>query len=247
MNQLRRFFIPSSAIVENENIVLSGSEAKHLTTVLRLKKATQVEFFDETGTLYRATLKKAAADAVMAVIDTVHPPAKAANPFPLTLAQGMLKGKKMDLLVQKATELGVEQFSAVITRYCENKGNYARQVERWHRIMIETCKQCKRTTLMHITPVCILEHLNTKKFLHTYVAWEKEGNSVFPENIYKKKGAICLCIGPEGGWHADEINLLMNNGFLPFSLGSNILRGETAAISATAIIRFLTGNLGQKK
>ena len=234
------FFSPHSRV--GDHIELAGPEARHIASVLRLKPGLTVEFFDGQGTVYTAILEKTAKNQVTANITELWQEC-VATPSPLTLAQCLLKGKKMDLLVQKATELGVQAFLPVASRYCENHGDRDHQAERWQRIMIEACKQSHRTAPMTIFPVAPLNQADFSPFSHRLAAWEEERHAALPATFIHKPGGICLLLGPEGGLHAEDLDVLRQRNFTTFSLGPKILRGETAALAAMAIVQYLAGAL----
>jgi 16S rRNA (uracil1498-N3)-methyltransferase len=238
---MRRFFLQQAAI-SAELIVVTGTEARHITSVLRLKSGQAVEFFDGKGSIFSAVLEKTEKNMVTAVITAVRQDGGVAA-SPLTVAQCLLKGKKMDLLIQKATELGVHSFMPVVSRYCENHGDRRHQEERWQRIMIEACKQCHRAAPMRIEPVEFLENTDFSACSHRLAAWEQEQSAALPTPFIEHPGAICLFLGPEGGLHSEDLQILQQQQFATFSLGPRILRGETAALAAMAIIQYLTGTL----
>ena len=149
----------------------------------------------------------------------------------------------MDLLVQKATELGVDAFQPVVSRYCENHGDRVHQEERWRRIMIEACKQSHRTLPMTILPAMTLAQIDFTPFVHRLAAWEEERQAPLPTDFADHPGPICLLLGPEGGLHADDLQTLRRAEFATFSLGPLILRGETAALAAASIVQYLAGAL----
>ncbi|WP_051305868.1 16S rRNA (uracil(1498)-N(3))-methyltransferase [Desulfogranum mediterraneum] len=242
---MRRFFL-SPEMIEDNTIRLKGTEARHMAKVLRLQPGDQVEFFDGSGLIYLATLERVDWDSVIAALEQTRTE-QAQNKAPLTLILGLLKGKKMDLVIQKATELGIERCIPVHSRYCENFRHQERQRERWQRIMIEACKQCRRTTPMTIDPVSDLADLELEGYRHRLLAWEAEQAQVLPRDLTAQPGPVCLCIGPEGGWHPQEVEQLTRAGCRPFSLGPRILRGETAAIAGMAIIQYLSGALSPRQ
>ena len=212
-----------------------------MATVLRLQPGHTVEFFDGQGAVYTAVLKAADRHRVLAEIVQIRREEEQA-PSPLTLAQCLLKGKKMELLVQKATELGVQTFLPLVSRYCENRGERHPE-ERWRRIMIEACKQCHRASPMEIQPVTPLAQADFSGYDHRLVAWEAEQNAPLPTGFIDRPGPICLLLGPEGGLGDVEIAALERHRFAPFSLGTRILRGETAALAAVSIVQYLSGAL----
>ncbi len=237
---MRRFFLPAQSRTDTR-IAITGPEARHIASVLRLRPGQSVEFFDGQGGVYAALLQTTDKNLVTATITETWREGSATK-APLTLAQCLLKGKKMDLLVQKATELGAEAFLPVVSKYCENHGDRDHQGERWQRIMIEACKQSHRTTPMTILPVTPLSQVDFTPFAHCLAAWEGEQQAALP-TTFVDQGAICLLLGPEGGLHAEDLQVLRHWNFATFSLGPRILRGETAALAAMAIVQYHAGAL----
>ncbi len=212
-----------------------------MAMVLRLKPDQQAEFFDGLGGVHTATLVRVEKQQVVAEI-LASREERDTSPAPLTLAQCLLKGKKMDLVVQKATELGVHTFLPLVSRYCENRGE-RNPIERWQRIMIEACKQSHRVTPMRILPVTPLDAADYLPYTHRLVAWEAEQHRSLPTDFLEQPGPICLLLGPEGGIHQEEIAFLQAQHFSSFSLGPRILRGETAALASVSIVQYLCGAL----
>jgi len=238
---VRRFFVHPHAI-DGHIARLDGDEARHLASVLRLRAGAAVELFDATGTVYRGRVLRATPATVEVEIIGRHHAASAASP--ITLAMALIKGRKMDTLVRCATELGVARFIPLRSRYCENRGRRDRQRERWHRIMLQACKQCRRVTPMEIDPVQPLSELDPSGFRHRIMAWEEEAQGAFPAGLATEPGPVCLLIGPEGGFHPDEVARARSRGFIPVSLGPLILTAETAALTAIAITGHLCGWIG---
>ncbi len=238
---MRRFYVDPGAIEDN-TAWLRGSEARHLATVLRLRPGAEAELFDATGVLYRARVRRASPAQVELEILEQRRPAPACSP--ITLAMALLKGKKMDTLVRRATELGVARFIPVLTRYCENHGRWHRQLDRWQRVMIQACKQCRRVTPMEIDPVRSLAELETGQYRHRIMAWEGADQASGFTGL--GPGPVCLLVGPEGGFHPDEVELARSLGFTCVSLGPLVLTAETAAMAAIAIAGHLCGWLGPR-
>ncbi len=236
---MRCFFIDKNALQDNcANI--TGKEARHLATVLRLQSGEKVKLFDGLGTVYLAELTQVSSSNIKALIFEKYTENNLHEPR-LFFAPGLLKGKKMDFLVQKATELGVHEFWPLQTRYTELKGSYQRQQERWQRIMLEACKQCNRPIPMKIEPIKPFSHLAESTCSTKLLLWEGEKEVTFSGAINSKCDSLCLVIGPEGGFHSDEISLATQVGFKTITFGRRILRAETAAISALSISQFLLG------
>lgn len=239
---MRRFFLTGQTSIQNGQLIVEGAEARHISLVLRLQAGEVVEFFDAGGEIWTVRLEQTKKEQTVATIlfnrqETMRSGAA------LCLAQCLLKGKKMDLLVQKATELGVECFLPLRSRYCENHGQRERQEERWQRIMIEACKQCGRTTFMRIAPVSAIAEADFSRFRHRLVAWEGEKEAGLPDTLATEAGAICLLLGPEGGLAPEDMAVLARQNFQAFSLGPLILRAETAALASVSLVRYLSGGL----
>lgn len=239
---MRRFFLTGQACIHNGQLIVAGAEARHISLVLRLQAGEVVEFFDAAGEIWTARLEQTQKERVVASIlfsrkETID------SGSTLCLAQCLLKGKKMDLLVQKATELGVKYFLPLRSRYCENHGQHERQEERWQRIMIEACKQCGRTTFMRIASVTAIAEADFTGFRHRLVAWEEEKEAGLPDALASEPGPICLLLGPEGGLAPEDMIVLARQHFQTFSLGPLILRAETAALASISLVRYLSGGL----
>jgi 16S rRNA (uracil1498-N3)-methyltransferase len=237
---MRRFFIPSSQI-DNGSITLTGPEAHHLATVLRLRAGDEVEFCDGTGMIHAARLEKLGRE-VTAVVLSSHRE-EDTSPLPLTLAQCLLKGKKMDLAVQKATELGVQTLIPVQSRYSvATGGDSARQrarMARWQRIVQAACKQCGRARPMRIMPTTTLPDLFSRPFDYRLCCLETEKELLLQPDFFPAPGQVLLLIGPEGGFHQEEVRQLAESGFTAITLGPLILRAETAAIVGCGLVRHL--------
>jgi 16S rRNA (uracil1498-N3)-methyltransferase len=232
------FFIdPNQAA--GESIVLTGPEAHHLINVLRMAPGQAIELFDGSGLRLMCTITAIKHGTVILQVDqrTVDRPPAA----PLTLAQAMLKGKKMDFLIQKATELGVHSFQPLLTRFCEKKTHNSRQAERWQRIMLEACKQCGRALPMEIREPLPLDRCEFDRESSLLMPWEDEQSRPLSPALLRRDRPVWLLIGPEGGFHDAEAALARKLGFTTVSLGSRILRAETAALACISIVQYLCG------
>jgi 16S rRNA (uracil1498-N3)-methyltransferase len=153
----------------------------------------------------------------------------------------------MDFIVQKATELGVHRLSVLTTRFSEPQSSTERnqkQIARWQRIMLSACKQCKRGQPMELLgPVSPDAIAPPADGLALLLNEAEKTQSFHTLALNRPISSLCLVIGPEGGWHPDEIALLIDQGAHSISLGPLTLRAETAVISALAIGQFLLGSL----
>lgn len=240
---MRRFFVDPQAITA-DTALLSKTESQHIVSALRLQLGETVELFDGTGTVYHGKLQKLSREQVTVRLLSMHNENFEISP-PVFLLQSLLKGKKMDFLVQKSTELGVHTFQPLMTRYSENRGNHQRQHERWQRIMLEACKQCKRTVPMQINPLVKFKQIDLSLFSTKLLVWEDEHQQPIDPKQLANKDSICLLIGPEGGFHEEEVDHARKNGFQTVTLGKRILRAETATLATVAIVQYLLGTLGK--
>ncbi|NLZ17856.1 MAG: 16S rRNA (uracil(1498)-N(3))-methyltransferase [Desulfobulbaceae bacterium] len=245
---MRRFYLsPEFLPVPGQSTIdLVGEQARHLAQVLRLGKGEEVEFFDGLGQILTVRLLAVEPGRISTRVVSRRREAVAAHPQ-LVLVQALLKGNKMDLLVQKANELGVQALLPLVSRFCEKRSSSEAAAARWQRIVIESCKQCQRAVPMQIgsvQPPLLLGETDFSWAGLRLVAWEDERKADLPLNALKENtGPICLLIGPEGGLHTDELSWLQQQDFHAFSLGPRILRAETAAIAAVAIVQYLSGAL----
>jgi 16S rRNA (uracil1498-N3)-methyltransferase len=200
----------------------------------------RAELFDGKGAVVSGEISRISSKEV--VFQILFRTDAADAGVPLTLAQAVLKGKKMDLLIQKATELGVDTFVPVITRYCENSGRAGQQLKRWQRIMLEACKQCRRPIPMQICPPTELQELPLSEGEHKIMPWENEAGTSFSALELGNGQPVLVLIGPEGGFHPAEVAYAEEVGFRTISLGPRILRAETAALAAVVLVQQGAGN-----
>ena len=248
---MRRFFIDPENIT-GSTAVLTGPEARHISTVLRLSTGTAIVLFDGSGSYYEAVLTRISPSRVETKIVAITPHIETgedAHPA-LHLGIGLPKGKKMDLIIQKITELGVTSLYPFHSRYCAAQGKTKDRLSRWQKIAIEACKQCNRPKPLDINPTQDINELLSKDAEKVHdlklIFWEnKEGQKSLREifDPLKKIQSVMTLIGPEGGFSADEVELAIDAGYEPVTMGSRILRVETAAITAVSILQHELGNL----
>lgn len=236
---MRRFLVDPETIADNL-ATLSETESHHIVSVLRLEPGAAVELFDGSGRIYRGVLESVAKRAVSVRItsQTMTIPPSSQH---LVVCQALLKMKKMDFLVQKATEMGVEVFQPLLTRYCSSRACSPRQLERWNRIMLEACKQSGRPQPMVIHPPVESDRLDASGWASKILFWEQEQSISLDAEFINAPGSVGLVFGPEGGFADEEIALFRKAGFHTVSMGRNILRAETAALAGIAIVSFLGG------
>jgi 16S rRNA (uracil1498-N3)-methyltransferase len=167
----------------------------------------------------------------------------------LTLAVALLKGEKFDLVVQKTTELGVSRIIPVTTTRSDVKlrdtSDSDRRVMRWRRLALEACKQSGRARLPIIeSPTPLSSLFETERNEEAKVMFaERSGRGIVDELVGVTPQSMTALVGPEGGWDDDEIALARYSGCYVVTLGGRTLRAETAAITVTALIQHLFGDL----
>ena len=263
--QVHRFFA-SPEVIDNGTIRLTAEESHHLARVLRLREGERVSAFDGLGNEWECEIaaihKSECRLSILKKLETV-----VESPLRLTLAQALVKGEKFDLVVQKATELGVSRILPVITEHCEIRISDERseqRLQRWQRISLGAIKQSGRRRLVEIDqpvrfqqfcrglqgePALIFsekagsEKAGSEKSGSEKSGSEKSGRGLPPLAV--QDSGLTVVIGPEGGWSDDEIDLATSSGLIPVHLGPRILRTETAAITAVTLAQYHYGDLAQ--
>ena len=248
----RRFFAtPDAFDFRTRRVSLATDEARHLREVLRLKIGDRVHVFDGMGREYSAVIEKATRDfAVLEITDEINPKSPE-SPLDLTLAVALLKGDKFDLVVQKATELGVTTITPVVTRFADvrlrDDADSAKRVNRWQRIALEAAKQSGRAALPQINSPIEFANLIASDFerdgLRVMFA-ERDGAALSDLPPADTVRSVTALIGSEGGWADEEIESARSSGWQIVTLGGRILRAETAAIALTGLLQHLYGDLG---
>jgi 16S rRNA (uracil1498-N3)-methyltransferase len=243
-----RFYVPAPPI-ENDLLKIEGNEARHIRRVLRLKAGDEIIIFDGLGKEYEGKIvEEGSSFVVMKVLNIFL--SKRESPLEITLAQSLLKGEKMDYLIQKATELGVKKIIPFLSSRSIpllDKSGRLKRHHRWERIAIEASKQCGRGVVPKIEP---LQHYS--EMLQTtpsnslrLIFWERGGakiKEILERSVEKKK--IWFIIGPEGGFSQEEIEEAKRTGFIPITFGKRILRAETASLCFLSILQYDYGDIG---
>lgn len=244
---MRRFYT-SRALVPGI-VEITGDEAYHMQTVLRLETGDGCILVNDKKQWARAVVTAGAKNTLTLSIDAVEEGAPAA--LELVILQGYLKERKLDDLVRPLSELGVTEFRAVFTERSvpsPDEKRLAGRLERWRKLAVEALKQCRGGALMHVGDV-----LDFKNALETCASCEVklflwEGAEVGLKTVLaarpKASASVAVLLGPEGGFSAREAKLAQEYGFVPVSLGPRILRAQTAALSAAAVVQHVWGDLG---
>ncbi len=234
------------AAAPGAHVALPEHAAHHAREVLRLRPGACVRVFDGNGAEYDATL-----DEVSRRIVSAHlAGAVAAAPesaLHLVLAVSPLKGDRMELVLQKTTELGVAEVWPVVTDRTDAAARPAldgTRVERWERVASGAAEQCGRAVVPRVAGTTTLGALLARPFDGTrIVLLETRGQPPLPTLQLDAARPVLLLVGPAGGFDGSERDLLAAAGFRPASLGPRILRSETAAVAAVAIAQATWGDL----
>lgn len=247
---MRRFYTVDPIVVGQKNVI-NGSNARHIHKVLRLKSGDIITIFDGRGRHYEAEIVTTSTNRVevSAIRPIPSPPEPDVN---ITLAQAMLKGKKMDVLVRQITELGIARWLPFM---CErsvpvpNKKKIQSRIERWEIIVKESLKQCKRGSLTEICPVVSFEAMLTMGQTSDVklIFWENETRPLQDVTANTPAGCktIFVILGPEGGFSETETQKAVSLGYQSVSLGPRVLKAETAALTVCALMQYVFGDLGR--
>ena len=247
---MRRFFVDPNNF-SGSTAFLSGSEAHHIAAVLRLPVGTRITLFDGSGSLYEVLITKISPKKIETTIEAITPYINTdqEQQSRVHLGQALIKGGKMDLTIQKATELGIDVISVFKSTYSAIKSSPENRLDRWNRIALEACKQCNRPKPPELHAAGNLNELlkstREKSYDLKLIFWEEEQQTSL-QDIFQQHDdirSVLLLIGPEGGFSPAEAEQAMLHGCQPVTLGSRILRAETAAIAAISVIQFQLGNL----
>ncbi|MGI8835162.1 MAG: 16S rRNA (uracil(1498)-N(3))-methyltransferase [Pyrinomonadaceae bacterium] len=251
----RRFYAPPTAFDDKRNtVILVADEARHLREVLRLKPGEEVYVFNGEGKEFLSRIKESRRDTAHLRIIREVEPARPESPLQLTLALALLKCEKFDLVVQKATELGVSRIVPVITRHADirlrDESDTAKRVTRWQRIAMEAAKQSGRAVVPEVASVITFASLieTTDKDEHGACVMfsERDGQSLLQtiESVETDSNVITALIGSKGGWSDEEIAAARAARWTVVTLGGRTLRAETAGIAVITLLQHIFGDLG---
>lgn len=245
---MSRFYIPNPHI-QDGLLKIEGDEVKHIRKVLRLKAGDEILVFDGSGKEFEGTIVEEGRSSVMVKVQGIFS-SKGDSSLEVTLAQSLLKGEKMDYLIQKATELGVKEiipfFSSRSVPLLE-KSRRPNRHHRWEKIAVEASKQCGRGVVPKIESLQdypgMLRAASTDHL--RLILWEGDGIKL--KEVLERSGEktkIFFVIGPEGGFSLDEVDEAKRAGFVAVTLGKRILRAETASLCLLSILQYEWGDMG---
>ncbi len=226
---------------------IKGQDALHMSKVLRLNTKDRIEVTDGNGNDFLAEIQSLTHDIVaIKILEQIK--SKTESELKITLCTGMLKDKKMDMIIKHVTQLGITKW---IPFFCKRSiptpdlKRIEKRHARWQTISRESLKQCQRSYLPRLMLPVSFETLieKTNAYDLKIAFWEKASRPLKKVEHYDSVKNIMILIGPEGGFTQEEIRLAKEKEFLSYSLGPRILRAETASISACTLIQHLYGDI----
>ena len=246
---MHRFFLKQEQL-QNNHVFFNPEESKQIKNVLRLSAGDRILVLDDRGNTYTVEISKSDNKTLKGnIIEKQFQ--KPGNKFSISLGQALTKGSKIDFIIQKATELGVENITFIETErsVVKYKNVQAKdKLKRWEKIAKEAAEQSHRLTIPNVS--C---HRNLEDFCKTnenaglkLIFWEEEKEKKLRDCLKNDIGIsrLSILIGPEGGFSSKEIELTRKFGFISVGLGPRILKTETAVMSILSIIQYLEGELG---
>ncbi len=234
-----RFYFDNISGGEPSHITLTGGDAAHISRVLRLNPGDIITICDKQGTDYTCSIELASREQVKALVLSSSP-CENEPKRRVRLFQGMPKSDKLELITEKATEIGVRTVTPMLTRYCVSRpDNFAPRLARLNQKAYEAAKQCGRGIIPEVTPIMTFEEAILVPGVKL-LCYEKGGEAIGRViSRLEKDTSVSLFIGPEGGFSDEEVSLIGSyEDVYIVSMGKLILRTETAAIAALAAVMF---------
>ena len=246
--RVSRLYAPTS-LATGKLIELDDDNGHYVRTVLRLKKDAAIILFNGHGGEYLCTVAEVSRKTVLINIEQWID-RSVESPLQVTLGLGISRGDRMDLVVQKAVELGVNHITPLLTERCVVQFKGEKKPQRllhWQKIVQHAAEQSGRTTLptlLEVEPLqsWVSKQQGLKVFLDPYA--ETTLTELKPETMLESI-KVTLLTGPEGGFSNQERGLAKDSGFIPVRLGARILRTETASLAALAAVQLLWGDFGR--
>jgi 16S rRNA (uracil1498-N3)-methyltransferase len=246
---MRRFFVDKRSI-RSGRATIRGSDMRHIQVVLRLKPGDEILLFDGEGSEYVARITENEREKIALLILEKYS-ASSESRLQLSMGQALLKARKMDHTVRHLTELGAFAFLPFVAERSVPKPRADRLSERqqrWEVITRESVKQCGRSRALYIAPVVSLQDLiSSHQSYDLRILFHSSSSGIGLESILKAPRnvrRVLALVGPEGGFTDEEVTLAVGSGFCSISLGPRILKADTAAIVAGAILQYALGDLG---
>ncbi len=246
---MRRFFWQDRAGIGQTGII-GGTDARHIRTVLRMKPGDFLVVLDGAGNDFEAQIKTISTDEVR-VVPVKRIRHSTDSPVNITIAQAMLKGKKMDMLARQITELGITRWIPFFSERSipvPAKEKLPARRERWRSIVMESLKQCQRSRMTAVGEIVSLDQVLEMGSVDDVklIFWEEETRTLHEvlDPLPDKCEKIFAVLGPEGGFSEAEIKNAESLGYKSVSLGPRVLKAETATISVCTLMQYLFGDMG---
>jgi len=244
---MHRFFLPPEQC-RNASLFLIGREAHHARDVVRVRRGERIAVVDGTGHEFRCEVREYARDKVrLAVVEKLFHPAL---PSQVTLLQAVTKGKTMETIIQKATELGASRIvpllSERVVAQLDDK-DAGHKAAKWRLVAVEAIKQCGSAWLPEVeAPVTPSRFLAREENFELPLIASLESGSRPPRDYFRtfqaKHGrmprSVCVWVGPEGDFTAAETEAVKSHGVFPITLGPLILRADTAATYCLSVLSY---------
>lgn len=227
-----------------DELVLDARASHHLTTVLRLRETAKINVFDGNGNEFNATIiaiQKKATQIKLANRIT----AQFESPVKIHLLQGVSRGEKMDWVIQKAVECGVNSITPVLTERCGvslTKERWQKRVDHWQGVIISATQQCGRNVLTQLdSPQTLTATLKLVPEATGIIFHPTATTKLSDYQVATKQ--LMLAIGPEGGFSAAEVQACLAQGLTGVNLGPRVLRTETATVAALSVMQYKANGL----
>lgn len=244
--RISRFHVDLQLSAHSE-VVLPAAASMHLLQVLRLRPGAELTLFDGRGGEYRARLLNAERRGARVAVGEWRD-RECESPLAVTLLQGVARGERMDLIVQKSVELGVTRIVPVLTAFSVVRldgGQAGKRREHWQAVANSACEQCGRNRVPEVaTPVGLAAGLAALAAGGVRAVLEPDA-AVTLADAARGCTAATLLIGPEGGLSPEELTLAAAHGFTACRLGPRVLRAETAPLAALALLQAMAGDLAR--
>jgi 16S rRNA (uracil1498-N3)-methyltransferase len=238
-----RLHVPAERLA-GARLTLTGEDHQHVARVLRARAGDRLTLFDGAGTEVDAEVTRVGKHDLELALGACRAGSTTAAPVAITLLVAVPRGERMDLIVQKTTELGVARIVPLLTERSVARPEPARRA-RWEKIAREAARQCGRADVPRVDePVALgLAVAAPDLPASRFALWETERGRSLRTALASPSSPTALLVGPEGGFAPQEIALAAAAGFVPVSLGPRILRVETAAIVSVALVQAAAGGL----
>lgn len=241
--QIPRIFYPDTLITDTQ-VTLSQDATNHIANVLRLKEGHPLVLFNGDGNEYTAHLDSVKKREVIAFVDAKLS-LSVESTLSIHLGQGVSKGDRMDLVLQKSVELGVSDITPIITERCVVKlspERWSKKQAQWEKIIISACEQSGRNVIPKLHPVISMQDWVKQSTTQLRLTLDPKSEHRMNQLNYQHQG-FRLLIGPEGGLSEKEMYYAEESGYQSVSMGPRILRTETATLTSIAILQSHFGDI----